>query len=123
MFLIMGAAAIVLFTVVTMLLWNWLVPVLFSGPIISFWQAAGLLVLSKILFGGFGGGGKSKWKKKHRCNNCGHTGDYEGKCGPRSHWKNKFQEKMNKMSDEDNNETIDSESDAPTAEETEERTE
>jgi uncharacterized membrane protein (DUF485 family) len=35
-----------------MLLWNWLVPELFSGPEISFLQAAGLLILSKILFTG-----------------------------------------------------------------------
>lgn len=39
-----------------MLLWNWLMPELFGLPAISFWQAAGLLLLCKILFGGFGGG-------------------------------------------------------------------
>lgn len=39
-----------------MLLWNWLMPDLFGLPEISFWQAAGLLLLCKILFGGFGGG-------------------------------------------------------------------
>jgi Ca2+/H+ antiporter, TMEM165/GDT1 family len=36
-------------------LWNWLMPTLFGGRLISFWQALGLLVLSKILFGGFRG--------------------------------------------------------------------
>ena len=41
---------------ITMHLWNWLVPTLFSGPVITLWQALGLLVLSKILFWGFGGG-------------------------------------------------------------------
>jgi hypothetical protein len=36
-----------------MLLWNWLMPALFSGVgIIDYWQALGLLLLSKILFGG-----------------------------------------------------------------------
>lgn len=44
------------FVMATMHLWNWLVPDLFSGPVINFWQAAGLLALSKILFGGFGKG-------------------------------------------------------------------
>lgn len=39
-----------------MLLWNWLMPDLFGLATISFWQAAGLLLLCKILFGGFGGG-------------------------------------------------------------------
>jgi hypothetical protein len=38
-------------------LWNWLVPPLFGLPLISFWQALALLVLCRILFGGFGMGG------------------------------------------------------------------
>ncbi len=41
-------------TVVMMLLWNWLIPAIFNGPAITFWQALGLLLLSKILFTGFG---------------------------------------------------------------------
>jgi len=45
-----------LVTLVTMLLWNWLVPVLFGGPVINYIQALGLLILSKILLG-FGGPG------------------------------------------------------------------
>jgi hypothetical protein len=39
---------------VTMLLWNWLVPVLFRGPEIGYLQALGLLVLARILVGGLG---------------------------------------------------------------------
>ena len=36
-----------------MLLWNWLMPALFPGVgIIDYWQALGLLLLSKILLGG-----------------------------------------------------------------------
>jgi hypothetical protein len=39
-------------------LWNWLMPALFDGVReISFIQALGLLLLSKILFGGFRGRG------------------------------------------------------------------
>lgn len=49
-------AFIVLFGGCVWLLWNWLLPELFGLPTISFWQAAGLLLLCKILFGGFGGG-------------------------------------------------------------------
>jgi len=37
---------------VTMSLWNWLVPELFNGPVIGYWQTAGLFILSKILFAG-----------------------------------------------------------------------
>jgi hypothetical protein len=46
-------------------LWNWLVPALFGWRQITFWQALGLLVLCRILFGGFGGHGhnRSKWRR------------------------------------------------------------
>lgn len=37
-------------------LWNWLMPSIFGLPMIGYWQAIGVLVLAKILFG-FGGGG------------------------------------------------------------------
>ena len=38
---------------VVMLLWNWLMPALFVGvKTVDFWQALGLLLLSKILLGG-----------------------------------------------------------------------
>ncbi len=43
------------FTFGVMWLWNRLMPVIFGLHAISFWQALGLLVLSKILFGGFHG--------------------------------------------------------------------
>src|SRR5262252_4936568 len=35
-------------------LWNWLLPPLFGWPVITFWQALGLLVLCRLLFGGMG---------------------------------------------------------------------
>jgi hypothetical protein len=64
----------------TLYLWNWLVPELFVGPVITFWQAVGLLALSKLLFWGFG---------------C--------KCGGHRHgsWKSNWKEKMSTMSPED----------------------
>ena len=37
-------------------LWNWLMPTLFNLPLLTFWQAMGLLALSRILFGGRGWG-------------------------------------------------------------------
>jgi hypothetical protein len=47
-------------------LWNWLMPSLFGLRMISFPQALGLLVLSKILFGGFRGrpGGPMHWRRR-----------------------------------------------------------
>lgn len=53
---------------VVMALWNWLLPNLFIGVReIDYVQAMGVLLLSKILFGGFRGhcGGYSKWHQ-HR---------------------------------------------------------
>lgn len=41
------------------LLWNGLLPSLFGFPVITFWQALGLLALCRILFGGFGLSGDS----------------------------------------------------------------
>ena len=48
--------AVTVFSFVVLRLWNWLTPQLFGWHPITFWQALGLLVLSKILFGGFRGG-------------------------------------------------------------------
>jgi len=51
---------------IVMLLWNWLAPALFGLPLISFWQAIGLLALCRILFGGFGlnGGGNRSGSRR-----------------------------------------------------------
>jgi Ca2+/H+ antiporter, TMEM165/GDT1 family len=57
-----------LLSFIVMSLWNMILPSAISGvnPI-SFWQALGLLILSKILFSGFHGGWKQKraqWKER-----------------------------------------------------------
>jgi hypothetical protein len=57
-------AAIAVFAFIVMLLWNWLVPELFHGPRLGYWQTAGLLVLSRILFGGLGGR-HAHWRRRH----------------------------------------------------------
>jgi hypothetical protein len=51
--LLLGVAG---FSAIVMLLWNWLIPDIFglASATINFWQALGLLVLARILFGGFG---------------------------------------------------------------------
>jgi Ca2+/H+ antiporter, TMEM165/GDT1 family len=71
-------AALLGYTV--MLLWNHILVAVVSVSVISFWQAMGILVLSKILFGGFHG----------RCGSC--------KGG---HWKNEMKEKWHGMSEEE----------------------
>jgi hypothetical protein len=47
-------------------LWNWLLPPLFGWRQITFWQALGILVLCRILVGGFGlhGGSRSNLRRR-----------------------------------------------------------
>ena len=45
--------ALLVFGFVTEHLWNWLMPAIFGLKAITFVQALGLVVLSKILLGGF----------------------------------------------------------------------
>ncbi|MBS1658464.1 MAG: hypothetical protein JST18_10275 [Bacteroidetes bacterium] len=71
-------------TYVVMSLWNWLMPAIFGVSIITFWQALGIFILAKILFG-FGRGG---W---------GHGGHY----GRHYYWKGKMQERLKHMSPEE----------------------
>jgi hypothetical protein len=42
------------FGIVVMFLWNWLMPAIFGLGEISYWQAFGLVILAKLLFGAFG---------------------------------------------------------------------
>ena len=43
-----------------MLLWNWLMPTLFGLPVIDFWMAFGIIILSRLIFGSFGHGHPNK---------------------------------------------------------------
>jgi hypothetical protein len=65
-FALFAALFLMVFSYVVMRLWNWLTPDLFGWHPISFWQAVGLLVLSKILLGGGRGlhGGRMHWRRR-----------------------------------------------------------
>jgi len=69
-FVIFAPLAVALFGFLVMSLWNWLAPAVFGAHTIGFWQAIGILILSRILFGGFHG---------HR--GCG--GHWKGRMGER----------------------------------------
>ena len=43
---------------VLLFLWNWLMPAIFGLPVITYWQAWGLILLSHLLFKGHGGHGR-----------------------------------------------------------------
>lgn len=69
---------------VTMFLWNWLMPYLFNTPSVSYLQALGLLALSKILFWGL-------HKKQHH-----HS------AGPnRAQWNQHFRDKLSSLNPEE----------------------
>lgn len=58
-------------------LWNWLMPTIFGFKAITFWQALGLLFLSRLLFSGFRGRGRSM------------------------HWRHRMQERWERMTPEE----------------------
>jgi hypothetical protein len=70
MFVIFFIAAVLLFGTIVMGLWNALLPAVIGVKTITFMQALGILLLSKILFGGFGrrggwyGGRHNAWRNK-----------------------------------------------------------
>ena len=69
---ILGIMAAIAFAMVLgyglMYLWNWLMPDIFGLTTVTYWQAVGILVLSKLLFGGFGGHGGKKHNGRRRGN-------------------------------------------------------
>ena len=69
---VLGIIAAAIFALVfgyfVMLLWNWLMPLIFGITAITYWQAFGVVILAKLIFGAVGRGGKthgtSHWKKR-----------------------------------------------------------
>ena len=54
---------------VIMGVWNWLMPALFGLKTITYWQAWGLLILGRLLVGGFRAGGHGpspRWRRRMR---------------------------------------------------------
>lgn len=61
-----GIGALFLGGWAVMLLWNAILPDVAGLKTLTYWQAVGLLVLSRILFGGWRGGGKPDSYEKRR---------------------------------------------------------
>lgn len=66
LFLPLVVLFVALFGFVVMSLWNWLMPAIFGLKTIGYWQALGLFILCKILFGGFRGGRGGRWRHRMR---------------------------------------------------------
>ncbi len=67
-FILVAALMIAALGFAVMQLWNWLIPEIFQGPTVTYWQAMGLLLLSHILVRGWHGqsGGWKSHRWKHR---------------------------------------------------------
>jgi hypothetical protein len=78
MFVVFAPLFVLLFGFIVMRLWNWLMPALFGWHALTFWQAIGVLILSRILFGGV-----------------------HGRRGGRMHWRHRMRERWEKMSPEE----------------------
>jgi len=83
---ILGIAFVVLVIFGVQALWNWLIPGLFNGPVLTYWQTAGLFLLSKILLTGIAPGGDHRSRRIE--------------CRKRE-WRSKFEDKFRHVPDED----------------------
>jgi hypothetical protein len=86
---ILGIAFVVLVIFGVQALWNWLIPGLFNGPLLTFWQTAGLFLLSKILLTGVAPCGRQH-----------HRPGYGYGCRRRE-WRRKFEDKFRETAEED----------------------
>lgn len=48
-----------------MLLWNWIMPTIFGLGAITIWQSFGLILIGRLLFGGFRKG-RGRWQGRHK---------------------------------------------------------
>ncbi len=86
LFIPLLALGILVFGGIVMLLWNNVLAVVLNVSTVTFWQALGILALSKILFSSFGGG-------RYRRN-------YYWKQRMEEKWANMTPEEKEKMKDE-----------------------
>ena len=81
-FLAIIIIGMIFFGFIVMFLWNALIPELFKGPYLTFWQAIGLLLLSHILLRGW-----APWR---------HAGGWR-----HDKWRHRFEEKLAAMTPEE----------------------
>jgi len=84
---VFGLVAVAVFGFLLMSLWNWLIPSLTGWHTLGFAQALGLLVLCRILFGGFGGrwrhAGGLGWSRLSPEERERFRAQFRGRCGLR----------------------------------------
>lgn len=88
-----GIGALLLGGWAVMLLWNAILPDVTGVKALTYWQAMGLLILSRILFGGWRGGGRSGGFNKHKP-------DFQKHAAWRDKWMNMSMEERLKFKQE-----------------------
>jgi hypothetical protein len=86
---LLALVAIAVLGWIVMALWNWVIPAVFvGGRAIDYLHALGLLVLSRILFGGFRGRGgwhgRGAWRRWERMSPEERENFLKGAASPRS---------------------------------------
>ena len=77
-FVVFAALAATVASALVMTLWNWVMPATFGLPVLTLGRAFALLVLSRLLLGGF-----------------------SGRMGRRMHWRHRMRERWEQMSPEE----------------------
>jgi hypothetical protein len=80
-------------------LWNWLMPTIFGLTKITYWQAFGLVILARLIFGSFGHNGDRHYPHKyhqhwgHHHHDCdsdhGRGWEYHGNWKNKGDWENR----------------------------------
>jgi hypothetical protein len=77
-FIVFVALAVMVASALVMTLWNWVMPATFGLPVLTLGRAFALLVLSRLLLGGF-----------------------SGRMGRSMHWRHRMRERWEQMSPEE----------------------
>jgi hypothetical protein len=93
-YILFTTLACIVFGYVVMRLWNWLMPMIFGLRMLTYLQAVGLLVLSKLLLGGVHHHGG------RRGGRCGGRGGRMGRMD-RQQWKHQMKERFGNMTPEE----------------------
>ncbi|MFP4023843.1 MAG: hypothetical protein ACLFVR_04885 [Thiohalospira sp.] len=90
-FIILGAIGVAflafIFGYFVMLLWNWLMPAIFELTTITFWQAVGIVILARLVFGGFKHGHEQSKKNSVKTKFFNHCKDEYHKESKHKSWK------------------------------------
>lgn len=108
---ILGVGVCILLGFVVMWLWNWLMPAIFGLSVITYWQAVGIFILGKLIFGGIGGSGNSGSSSKSSKNENKSGIGYEIKKEIKKEFDKEFEKDYEKRHNSDSEEVVEENAD------------